>query len=47
MGNCNCGPKKTLHQVVHPSGATITYKSEAEAREVEKQVGGTYQAVEL
>ncbi|MBF6298225.1 hypothetical protein IU459_11805 [Nocardia amamiensis] len=47
MGNCNCGPKKTLHQVVHPSGATITYKSEDEARAVAAQVGGTYQAQQL
>ncbi|MRH86003.1 hypothetical protein GFY24_00735 [Nocardia sp. SYP-A9097] len=43
---CNCGPTKLLHQVVHPGGKTITYASEPEAREVARQVGGTYQAIQ-
>lgn len=43
---CNCGPTRTLHQVVHPNGATVTYASEAEAREIARQVGGTYQAIQ-
>lgn len=47
MRRCNCGPKKVVHQVVHPDGKTVTYRDEPTARAVADEVGGTYQAVEL
>ncbi|WP_282775893.1 hypothetical protein [Nocardia sp. CC201C] len=43
---CGCGPTRVLHQVVHPSGQTITYPDEATARAIADQVGGTYQAIQ-
>lgn len=44
---CNCGPKKTLHQVVMPSGKPVTYASEADARAAADREGGTYQAIQV
>lgn len=44
--SCNCSPTRTLHQVVHPNGRTVTYPSEVEARAIAEQVGGTYQAIQ-
>lgn len=45
--DCNCGPKKTLHQRVTVGGKTITYRDEDAARAAVDEEGGTYQAIQV
>lgn len=43
---CNCGGRKTTHQVVAPDGTVRQYSSEVEAKAAADKVGGEYQAIQ-